>query len=479
MYNIYKSFEENLPFVRIKKVELTNFKGVEHGVIEMNCSKEFIPYDTGADILGIYGQNGSGKSSLVQALDTVKGIICGHRMGPDYAAYIDVAAANAKIYIEYEFQYKSGEVAMVSYEVTMEAKENNELDNNADGDLDKPKEKYPFFSNEIIKTNIYADGSIGRIHTIIDTTQGNLLCGKSLEKYYFENDDENVRDELKYLQRRSYDNSQSFVFCNATSETLNKNNTVNGCSKYYEILAELVNYHDNYLYIVGTRGSGLVQLRAGIPIYLPRYNRRRPLLISERTVVSKVLFHDVEKTFVLINDVLKTIIPDLQLSIKGSPTVTAEGKDGMYIKIMSTRGERTFPFEYESDGIIKIVSILVDYIHAFNHGSITLVVDEFDSGVFEYLLGELLQIFEKSGKGQFIFTSHNLRPLEVIDKKYIRFTTADPKNRYYKLKNVGSSNNLRDLYLREVQLGTQDVEIYKRTKSNKISKALKLAGREV
>ena len=126
--------------------------------------------------------------------------------------------------------------------------------------------------------------------------------------------------------------------------------------------------------------------------------------------------------------------------------------------------------------IIKIVCILADYIVAFNQGSTTLVVDEFDSGVFEYLLGELLQIFESAGKGQFIFTSHNLRPLEVIDKKFIRFTTADPYNRYYKLPNVGGTRNLRDLYLRSVQLGGQDVEIYRKTKSFKMIKALKKAG---
>ena len=142
------------------------------------------------------------------------------------------------------------------------------------------------------------------------------------------------------------------------------------------------------------------------------------------------------------------------------------------------RGERRFPFSYESDGIIKIVSILADYIFAFNQGSTTLVVDEFDSGVFEFLLGELLQIFESDGKGQFIFTSHNLRPLEVINKKFIRFTTSDPNNRYYKLKSIGKTNNLRDMYLREVQLGKQDVEMYKRTKTFKIIKALKKAGEE-
>ena len=49
-------------------------------------------------------------------------------------------------------------------------------------------------------------------------------------------------------------------------------------------------------------------------------------------------------------------------------------------------------------------------------------------GVFEYLLGEMLNIISEKGKGQLIFTSHNLRPLETIDKGFIAFTTTNPKS---------------------------------------------------
>lgn len=50
-----------------------------------------------------------------------------------------------------------------------------------------------------------------------------------------------------------------------------------------------------------------------------------------------------------------------------------------------------------------------------------LVIDELDSGVFEYLLGELLSVFSDGGKGQLIFTSHNLRALEMLNKQSIYF----------------------------------------------------------
>ena len=65
-----------------------------------------------------------------------------------------------------------------------------------------------------------------------------------------------------------------------------------------------------------------------------------------------------------------------------------------------------------------------------------LTVDELDAGIFEYLLGELLKVISEKGKGQLIFTSHNLRPLETIDKGFIAFTTVNPENRYIRFVNV-------------------------------------------
>ena len=65
-----------------------------------------------------------------------------------------------------------------------------------------------------------------------------------------------------------------------------------------------------------------------------------------------------------------------------------------------------------------------------------------DAGIFEYLLGELLKVISEKGKGQLIFTSHNLRPLETIDKGFIAFTTVNPENRYIRFVNVKEGSNI-------------------------------------
>lgn len=143
---------------------------------------------------------------------------------------------------------------------------------------------------------------------------------------------------------------------------------------------------------------------------------------------------------------------------------------------MAKRGNTELPLRAESDGIRKIITELSLIIAAYNQPSVTVAIDEFDAGIFEYLLGEILQIIEESGKGQFIFTSHNLRPLEVIDKKFLYFTTTNPKKRFIHLKGIRDTHNLRDTYFREIIVGEQPEEIYSKTKRFKIVDALRKIG---
>lgn len=76
-----------------------------------------------------------------------------------------------------------------------------------------------------------------------------------------------------------------------------------------------------------------------------------------------------------------------------------------------------------------------------------------------------------------IFTSHNLRALEKLNKESIIFTTTNPKNRYIKLANVKSNNNLRDFYLRVISLGGQKEDVYEEANTYEINYAFRKAGR--
>ena len=178
-----------------------------------------------------------------------------------------------------------------------------------------------------------------------------------------------------------------------------------------------------------------------------------------------------------MNIVLQQLVPGLTIGVVDlGPAVSKEGKIGRLIQLMSLKNEKAIPFQYESEGIKKIVSILQLLIVVYNNSSITVAIDELDSGIFEYLLGELLNIISEKGKGQLIFTSHNLRPLETIDKGFIAFTTTNPDNRYIRMTNVKVNNNLRDFYYRDIVLGEQSEPVYSPTNNYEIALAFREAG---
>ena len=161
-----------------------------------------------------------------------------------------------------------------------------------------------------------------------------------------------------------------------------------------------------------------------------------------------------------------------------SSELTDDGDMGKKISLVSYKSEVAIPLRNESEGIRKIISIMSLLIAVYNTHSIVVAIDELDSGIFEYLLGELLSILSSRGKGQLIFTSHNLRPLETLHKSCIVVTTTEPKKRYVRLTHVKTINNVRDFYYRDIILGEQPLDVYQRTDNEKIAFALRKAGVE-
>ena len=185
----------------------------------------------------------------------------------------------------------------------------------------------------------------------------------------------------------------------------------------------------------------------------------------------------VERVINSMNVVLPQIVPGLtiRMEILGE-MFFRNGKKGVKVQLVSLKNKKAISLKYESEGIKKIISILQLLIVVYNRSSITVAIDELDAGVFEYLLGELLRIISEKGKGQLLFTSHNLRPLETLDRGFIAFTTTNSNNRYIRMSNIKDNNNLRDFYFRDIILGEQNEEVYELTNNAEIALAFREAG---
>ena len=256
---------------------------------------------------------------------------------------------------------------------------------------------------------------------------------------------------------------------------------------YSEVIKALFQFALKDLFVIRNTHSGVISANFLLPMAFKIEQKEigmkgdfavpltEPVVLNEER--KKILDMIVEQ----INMVLFTIIPGMKIDVYHyGMQLTDSGENGYRVELVSVRENMPpIPIRMESEGIIKIISILNALIQAFGNPSICLAVDELDAGIFEYMLGELLGIFNKSAKGQLIFTSHNLRALEMLDKDNIMFSTVNPERRYIRMKNVKASNNLRDTYIRGLTLGGQDEVIYEETDSLRIARAFRKAGRTI
>ena len=236
------------------------------------------------------------------------------------------------------------------------------------------------------------------------------------------------------------------------------------------------------MFVINTANSGLISMNA-LPLDFMYEEQGLSAIgnlmvsLEKPTVIPQDAYDVVKKLVVDMNVVLRQIVPGLTIGVRDlGVQLLKNGKVATKIQLVSHKNSKEIPLQYESEGIKKIISILQLLIVIYNKPSITVAIDELDSGVFEYLLGELLRIISENGKGQLIFTSHNLRPLETLDRGFVAFTTTNPENRYIRLAYVKTNHNLRDFYYRDIMLGEQDEPVYETTNNYEIAFAFREAG---
>ena len=468
----------NAKMVRITDIRIQNFKNVINGKLTFENPKK----NYKASILGIYGQNGSGKTALIDAVELLQHALCGRPVPEKFADFVNVNAEEAILCYDLKVEFPD-QTRLVSYEIGIQGYEDDSEQNL--GNVSSLKKKVRF-THELIKCPIIADSEhLDKRGRLIDTddelfapiSKRVLLVGKEKE----------VNTHLIVAKRLTQQTSRSFAFSRELLSVIRskvQQEQENAELQYYASLMEaLVEFGNHGLFVINTANSGFISLNAQPLMFKYKEANKRgvvgtimlslegPTMLNDN---AKVL---VENIIGNMNVVLRQLIPGLTIGVREIGTQLMEnGEVGHNVQLTSRKNEKEIALKYESEGIKKIVSILQLLIVVYNNPFITVAVDELDSGVFEYLLGELLRIVAEKGKGQLIFTSHNLRPLETLDRGFIAFTTTNPQNRYFRLANVKGNNNLRDFYYRDIMLGEQKEELYEATNNSEIALAFREAG---
>lgn len=491
--NYHADHMTNLPTIRIAEIEMRNFKSVRYGHVVLNCGKRFVPYGTQADILGVYGQNGSGKTSLIEAISILKHLLSGTSIPGEYADCVDIQAEYASLSFTFEFQYPDGpgyesnnDIRRVVYSFHLKrspAKPSDRpklfTDETLDQFLSIPKEMVIVF-NECIKVGGTICGKKTPLKPHIEISDSLLPIGPATKaKSLLGEITDEKRIDLNVNLRLAREQSKSFIFMADTLQIFDK---YSDYSSLYQMLLELRWWGSYYLFVVDSKAEAMARLNYMLFVQLP---------ISKHSSISTTFLIPMTQSFpvpdeyyeVFVNyfkplsEVLGELVPGMSLYVKDLEKGIASDGTGVHkVELMVKHGSVEIPVRCESDGIKKLISTLYNLIRVYNQQSTTFAYDEFDAGIFEYLLGEILQVLQESGKGQFIFTSHNMRPLEVLKKEFVCFTTTDPNDRYMKMTGISETNNLRKVYYREIAMQDHYDNLYSETKRYRIISAMRKAG---
>lgn len=230
-------------FVRIQKITLKNFKNVKYGTVSLtNPLKKYK-----ASVLGLYGQNGSGKTALIEAIQILKTLLCGASLPEGSENYINVDSDNAQLIFEFCMNDNdSGYAYIVEYSFGLkrvEVDSSNTMDSS-----NEQKVYHAAVYNEGIKYSVRKVGEeTSRMQTLVDTSSEDISNPKTKFTVLVGNDKE-LYKRLAIAKALSYEKSLSFVFSNRFMEPVRQNSAVQAtcqntgnieywecetCAKYY------------------------------------------------------------------------------------------------------------------------------------------------------------------------------------------------------------------------------------------------------
>lgn len=434
--------------IRIVGIDVKNIKNVKHGKLETNSNFENMK---SADIVGIYGQNGSGKTAMVEAFSILKRLFTIEKL-PDSSEFLMMSGQNfIELSIEFIIKNRFGEYS-ARYSCRIGSKDEN-----------------LFVENESIayKENLPKKKYKELISKVNDDIE--------IRKQPLKKISEDIRVKVMLANEMSELNQTGFIFRN---ELIKPMSTLLA-EEEFEILKNLAEDFNKDFHVIDNVDNGLILSNILMPfsIHLKNWRGKLPYTLKDTMLLDHESFEAIKKVINQINVVLENIIPGLQINARAIHQETLEsGDEGVRFELLSFKNGIKLPLRCESAGVLKLISILSTLIAVYNNPNACVIIDELDSGVFEYLLGEILEVIHDHGKGQLFFTSHNLRVLEVLSHKSLWFTTLNEDNRFIKLKGIKNLSNVRDIYLRAVQLGGQDEELYRETNAYDIKKAFRIAG---
>ena len=335
--------------------------------------KRFSP--CGSNVKGIFGPNGIGKTSIIKGMDILRKIsLNDNYLTNDFNLIILDKIINKKIEkanLEIEFliidsnKKKSRYVHSITIAIT------------------SPKE-IKILSENIKKKDPNTDQIVGEI-----LIENGIIKNDSLHEDDLKSEIVDITKNL--LEKRS--------IVNIVKPSVLKSIDLEKIRYFYRKLHIKIDREDSHL------GYALMDnpLKDDIPFNdsVGNYD----MIISKNNLQ---IFEDYLKRMTKFLKIFKPNLRNIEYEKK-------EGKEEYYINILFVYDDYKVNYEFESIGIKNLFSLFT-YFRALSEDEV-VVIDEIDTSIHDIYLNKLIEFFAVDGKGQLVFTAHNITLLQTL-KKY-------------------------------------------------------------
>lgn len=490
--------KQQVPAFRLLGITLDGIKNVEHGSLDFKQSERYSSGKADAlpvgEVLGLYGANGTGKTAVVQSLFLLK-ILVSEAKSIDSDGFQNVPCEwsdSSSIRYSFFLQNKKGDKTTCHYTIELKKAPS---DQSRAFDLVRERLEWETIPAENDAqptpklTNLFLDYTDieGSVISSNLPLKGTALFGKSATSKLTR------LANLISIKRTGIESGRFMLF---TDEFLAFLDGLDAQAPRLvsSLIKELRWNLRIKLFVYTTQNDALSNLGAGAllgSVHDPEHARvvagTFPLQIDGPFDIPAENRAVYDGLLTQVNVLVGSLVPGFEakivsLGFKARPSEENENdlqpkRDETIELVRLLPNGKTIPLSCESAGIRKFVSLASALAHVYSDPSTILVVDEMDSGVYEYLLGQILQAIKEGAKGQLLYTCHNLRPMEILHGDGVFFTTTNSKERFIQMAGLKTNNNARNCYFRAIQLGGQKEELYRETHASEIERALRRGGR--
>ena len=113
--------------IRLSGINIAHFKNVRNGIIDLSKGHNA---DSASNILGVYGQNGSGKTALIDSLRILKHLLssfpcCSPDEIQEWIHYINIESKSSELIWTFQIDDERGNLQLVDYSVTLQKSEDS------------------------------------------------------------------------------------------------------------------------------------------------------------------------------------------------------------------------------------------------------------------------------------------------------------------------------------------------------------------